>query len=288
VVLRFFLGLSTLAAVLGALPGPAGAAPCAVRFKRLQTGVDYAAVIPPCIPASPIKTRDRALHLVRVDPTKARLKTLMVSQLGGANLTAAGWAKKHRLALVINLGMYQNDHRTHVGYTRSGGHVNSRSWVGQYLSALALDPLRPKVNPAAMFDLAPGRGKALLDRYRTVVQNLRLIRSSSDKKGVNVWSRATANKRWSEAALAQDRRGRLLFVFARAPYAMTELNRILLELPLEVIRAQHLEGGPEASLSIHAGGVHLDLCGSYETGFVHADDNREQWALPNVLGVVRR
>jgi Phosphodiester glycosidase len=251
--------------------------------------VAYAAVVPPCIPASPIKTRDQALHLVRVDPSKARLKTLVVSQLGGANLTAAGWAKKHRLALVINLGMYQNDHRTHVGYARTSGHINSRSWVGQYLSALALDPRRPKLSPAAaMVDLAPGRGKALLDRYGTVVQNLRLIRSSDGKKGVNVWSRATANKRWSEAALAQDRRGRLLFVFARAPYAMTELNRILLELPLEVVRAQHLEGGPEASLSIHAGGVNLDLCGSYETGFVLSDDNREQWALPNVLGVVRR
>ena len=275
--------------MLGGLPALAGAAPCPVRFKQLQAGVAYAAVVPPCIPASPIKTRDRSLHLVRVDPSKALLKALMVSQLGGANLTAAGWARKHRLALVINLGMYQDDHRTHVGYTRTSGHINSRSWVGQYLSALALGPRRPKQSPAAaMVDLAPGRGKALLDRYRTVVQNLRSIRSSDGKKGVNVWSHATANKRWSEAALAQDRRGRLLFVFARAPYAMTELNRILLQLPLEVVRAQHLEGGPEASLSIHAGGVHLDLCGSYETGFVLNDDNRKQWALPNVLGVVKR
>jgi hypothetical protein len=68
---------------------------------------------------------------------------------------------------------------------------------------------------------------------------------------------------------------------------MWELNRLLLALPLGIVRAMHLEGGPEASLSIHAGGVDLDLCGSFETGFVPDDSNRVQWALPAVLGVAR-
>lgn len=49
----------------------------------------------------------------------------------------------------------------------------------------------------------------------------------------------------------------------------------------------HVEGGPEASLSIHTGGVDLDLCGSYETGFNENDSNTHQWAIPNVLGVAR-
>jgi hypothetical protein len=34
--------------------------------------------------------------------------------------------------------------------------------------------------------------------------------------------------------------------------------------------------------------VNLDLCGSYETGFRLDDSNREQWLIPNVLGVTRK
>jgi len=49
----------------------------------------------------------------------------------------------------------------------------------------------------------------------------------------------------------------------------------------------HLEGGPEASLSIHADGVDLDLAGSYETGFWPDDSNVRQWPIPNVIGVMR-
>lgn len=49
-----------------------------------------------------------------------------------------------------------------------------------------------------------------------------------------------------------------------------------------------VEGGPEASLSIRAEGLRLDLSGSYETGFNENDDNRVQWRLPNVLVVMPR
>ncbi|MFL6246152.1 MAG: hypothetical protein ACJ74H_09015 [Thermoanaerobaculia bacterium] len=66
---------------------------------------------------------------------------------------------------------------------------------------------------------------------------------------------------------------------------MHDFNRRLLALPLDIRQAMHLEGGPEASLSIHVPGI--DLCGSYETGFLEDESNREQWPLPNVLGVLR-
>jgi hypothetical protein len=68
---------------------------------------------------------------------------------------------------------------------------------------------------------------------------------------------------------------------------MHEFNELLLSLPLDVRQAMHLEGGPEASLSIHVPGIDLDLCGSYETGFRLDDGNRDQWPIPNVLGIER-
>ena len=76
----------------------------------------------------------------------------------------------------------------------------------------------------------------------------------------------------------------MLFVFLRAPRTMSDFNRLLLSLPLGVVAAMHVEGGPEASLSVR-GAVHLDANGSYETGFVENDGERSQWAIPNVLGV---
>ena len=100
-----------------------------------------------------------------------------------------------------------------------------------------------------------------------------------------MWSKQA--KRWSEAAVAIDRRGRLLFMFCRAPLSMHAFTERVLALPLGIERAMHMEGGPEASLSIHAGGVDVDLQGSFETGFFPSDANTRQWALPNVLGVER-
>ena len=270
------------------LASPARAAcPETLRWRRLQPGVAYATVDVACAgkPAEPVKVRDRALHVVRLEPARVRLRALMTSQLEGQqNLTAAQWAKTRRLALVINLGMYQNDHKTHVGHLRAGTHVNSKRWVPSYRSVLAFHPRQGGIPKAVMLDREDDGASEQLARYGVVAQNLRLIRGGAKPRGV--WS--SRPRRWSEAALAQDAEGRLLLLFARAPLTMWELNRLLLALPLGIVRAMHLEGGPEASLSIHAGGVDLDLCGSFETGFVPDDSNTVQWPLPNVLGVERR
>jgi hypothetical protein len=70
--------------------------------------------------------------------------------------------------------------------------------------------------------------------------------------------------------------------------AMHHFNAFILGLPLGIVRAMHVEGGPEASLSIRAPGLSLDLSGSYETGFNENDDNSGQWPIPNVIGVVAK
>jgi hypothetical protein len=69
---------------------------------------------------------------------------------------------------------------------------------------------------------------------------------------------------------------------------MKELIDVVLSVPLGITAAMHVEGGPEASLSIHTGGVDLDLNGSCETGFNENDGEQRQWPIPNVLGSRRR
>jgi hypothetical protein len=157
--------------------------------------------------------------------------------------------------------------------------VNNPRWVAKYKTALALDS-RPGRKAADRVDLDSKGSRESLAEFETVIQNLRLIQ----RPGKSVWSTASS-RRWSEAAVAADGTGRILFVFSRAPLSMGEFARWLLSLPIQMVVAMHVEGGSEASLSIHAGDVNLDLNGSCETGFNENEGEKRQWPIPNVLGV---
>ena len=54
---------------------------------------------------------------------------------------------------------------------------------------------------------------------------------------------------------------------------MYDFNKILLDLPIRLVAAQHLEGGPEAQLYARYGDWTIDAVGSYETGFYESDAN---------------
>jgi hypothetical protein len=189
--------------------------------------------------------------------------------------TAAEWCRTEKLAVAINAGMFQDDYLSNAGYLRHGRHLNNKRW-NSYRAAVGIVQ-----GKAALWLDLDTKDRAALSACDIVVQNLRLIAGNRR----NVWTRS--EKRWSEAALAIDARGRLLFLFTRAPYTMRDFNALILSVPLDVTQAMHMEGGPEASLSIHGPGVDLDLSGSYETGFTEHDGNDHQWPIPNVLGVVR-
>lgn len=241
----------------------------APAWRVIQPGVEYAEIAASSGP----------LHVVRVDPQRARVRAATASEKNVAAQTAGEWCRTSRLAVAINLGMFQSDQLSNVGYLRIGNHRNNPRW-NSYRSVLAVNPAEESL-PLVMWVDLDQKKPAVLDKYGLVVQNLRLI--AGNRK--NVWSKS--DKRWSEAALAIDTRERLLFIFSRAPHSMRDFNALLLTLPLDITRAMHLEGGPEASLSIHGPGIDLDLSGSYETGFWPDDSNQKQWPIPNVLGVLR-
>ncbi len=220
---------------------------------------------------------DGVLHIVRIDPGKARLRALMSSALDKKRRTARTWCSEFGLVAVINAGMYETDYMTHVGYMKSGDKTNNGQWAKQYHSILAFDPIKPGIAPARIFD--QNAGSAETEQYGTLIQNLRLIKGD----GVNVWKEQF--RTWSEAAVAEDSKGRILFLLSRTPFSMYEFNQKVLSLPLGIIRAMHMEGGPEASLSICASGLQLDLAGSYQSGTEEDDKNPAQWQLPNVIGV---
>jgi hypothetical protein len=247
----------------------------AAGWRLLLPGVEYDAIAHPSL-----RGADPRLHLVRIDPARAELRALFSSQLDGRPRTARRWCEDFDLAVAINLGMYQTDLVSNVGYARNGDHINSGRWASKYKSALAFSPLRDGIPKAALFDVETSQERAPLDDYLTVIQNLRLIGAP----GRNVWSRQ--DERWSEAAIAMDREGRILFVFSRFAQPMWNFNEMLLSMPLGIVRAMHVEGGHQASLSIHVPGFDLDLAGTrFETGLIEDDASPAQWRVPNVVGV---
>jgi len=201
------------------------------------------------------------LVVLRVDPERWELR-----YLSGRARTADRWCLDEDLAAAINAGMYQDDGRSHVGFLQVGGEVR-HGWANHYQSALVLDPVSETDPLFRLVDLDTTPLDSLRTRWRTVAQNLRLVK----RPGENRWS--PQDRRWCEAALGEDGEGRALLIHCRTPRSMHELIAILLALPLDLVAAQHLEGGQHAQLSVRG-----------------VDDPAAAAAppVPNVLGVAPR
>ena len=271
--------LSGLASLLGVYLTSSPLQAAELKWTVLEPGIEYASAEAPG-PRPLSLSIDDHIHLVRVDPKVRSLEAIMAGAGDSRARTAAQWCRERHLAIAINMGMFETDRRTNTGYARSNRYVNNGHWATKYKAALGFAPLKRGAPALVMADLDDPAARARLADYGTVVQNLRLI-----KAGRGVWQKQ--ERRWSEAAVAVDRQERLLFIFSRYPYTMKELNDILLALPLAIDNAMHMDGGPPASLSIHAGGVNLDLNGSFETGALESDAVPAQSPIPNVLGVRR-
>lgn len=217
---------------------------------------------------------------VCADVVRADLGRYELKALRGSARTAPAWRDEGRLVAVTNAGMF-HDRGAPVGLLVIEGEVHGED-VKKMGGFLAFDPVSAKDAPAVIagrdcegFDL-----EALRARYRSVVQSYRLLGC----KGEAIpW---TDPKKFSVAAIAVDKAGRAVFVHARQPATMTELSAALAKRDLA--GAMFLEGGPEASLVVRGTEGSLERMGSYETGFVENDDNREFWSLPHVLGLANR
>jgi hypothetical protein len=270
------LGAFTVVLLLGLLP--ASVADTNSTWKTLAPGMELGYVTA----REPSARGDSRIAVLRMDPKLWELAAIGVSQTGeSSGHTAREWSEKHKLVATINAGMFEGDQKTHLGYMRFRDHVYTRH-ANKYQSIAAFGPRDGKdVSRFRIFDLdAPGFSmQSIQQDYDSAVQNLRLVK----RPGSNQWTQQT--RKWSEAALGEDDAGRILFIFSRSPFSMHDLNQELLAAGIGLVAAQHLEGGPEAQLYVHAGNFELEMFGSYETPFEENDTNSIPWPVPNVLGV---
>ena len=232
-------------------------------------------------PIHPSAMGDSRIAVLRIDPKLWELEAIGIGQTGeNVGHTAKDWCKTHKFAAAINAGMFAGDGKTHLGYSRYLDRVGN-SKINKYQSVAAFNPRTDKLQSFHIFDLDTPTltMQGILKNYASAVQNLRLVKRS----GLNQWGQQSY--KWSEAALGEDSAGRILFIFSRVPFSMHDLNQELLASDIGLVAAQHLEGGPEAQLYVHAGEEEMELYGSFETSFKENDSNAIAWPVPNVFGV---
>lgn len=249
-------------------------------WTRIDKGLHYSDFR---VPAQ-LGTGDSKILIVKIDPKIYEFRLLSISELssGAGPLNVREWTDKYKLIGAINAGMFQADLKSNVGYMKNYAHMNNPRIHRKYRSAFAFNAKKADLPPSMIFDTDVKDMKQIIAEYHTVIQNLRLIK----RPRLNRWDQQ--EKRWSEAALGQDQDGNLLFIFSETAYTMHELGNILLALPIRLECAQHLEGGPLASLYLRHAGIEIKREGSLGLPAVANSTADSFLPIPNVIGITKK
>jgi exopolysaccharide biosynthesis protein len=247
-------------------------------WKQIAPGMDLQNI------TSKIPDRAVDITVIRFDPELWELVFMGIGQTGEATgKTAREWCKRNKLTAAINGGMFADDFKKHVGYLRIDEHVYN-SQVNNYQSVLAFNPGKNKSIPVFQIIDLDGSGvtmQSVLNDYNSVVQNLRLIK----KPGINQWK--NQNGAWCEAAIGEDIKGRILFIYSRLPLSMHDLNQKLLNSDISIIAAQHLEGKFEAQMYLHLGNTEIDLFDCIDSNSENPN-GAKPFPIPNIIGIRQR
>lgn len=254
----------------------ASSARAEIVWRPLEPGLELAQ------PRAPGTHRvgDGLVTLVRIDPAKAKLALGMAKFEGEKRRTAAEWAREKRWSFAVNAGLYQDDHLTNVGLMRDGRRVNNPK-LNHYRSVFAFNPRGGAEMPFLLWDKVCDKDNEFR-RFDTQIQNIRLI----DCRKRVTWP--ASEKDVSLAVLGADGQDRLVVAFSQSPHTAGGFARLLLRWPLDLRRAQYLEGGRPAQLYLEAGGVTLNLnglCGG-TLGCIGVSGVAPE--IPNVLGVAKK
>ena len=246
-------------------------------WNPLEVGLEFGVFRAP----TPSESGDSLIRVLRIDPAHFEFRLLNASAMPEReSLTAKEWCERQHLVAAINASMYQEDYLSSVSLMRTKGHANN-SHLTKDKSILAFHPLHAKLPQITILDRQCDNFDEWMPKYATLVQSIRMISC----KGKNVW-RHNPEKRWSIASIGTDQAGRVLFIHARSAYSASELNDMLLKLPLQISRAMYVEGGSQAQLYVKSGEYECQLVGTHGTGGFNPYNGAQP--IPNVVGILRR
>jgi hypothetical protein len=254
----------------------AGCSACS-QWQKIDDGMEFAS-----FKLNMPTSGDSLLEIIRLDPELFDFELLLASEHGNQTRSISKWADGFQLAAAINAGMFQVDHLTSTGFLVNYHHKNNAQRHSSYNMYFVCNPRQPDLPEAQIVDWQQPDAKELVDMYHSALQCIRMVAAG----GRNVWSQQ--NVKWNEAALGQDSDGNILFIFCASPYTMHDLVNQLLDLPLDLDKMMHLEGGPEASLYINNNDFKLRRIGSSETGFIENSLNSSFWKIPNIIGIKKK
>ncbi|MGD8293915.1 MAG: phosphodiester glycosidase family protein [Desulfobacterales bacterium] len=231
---------------------------------------------------TPSETGDSMIRVLRIDPSRYNLRLLNASASeNGRPLSTKEWCQQNGLVAAINASMYQADLKASVSLMRTKSHINNPR-LSKDMAILAFDRQNPDVPRAKIIDRQCEDFDTWKTKYKTLIQSIRMISC----KGKNVWEQQP--QKWSTAAIAIDRRGRVLFIHVGSLYTTHDLINILQTLPLMIDRAMYVEGGPQAQMYIKAGTHEYEFVGNYKLGIEENVNALFSRPIPNVVGISLR
>lgn len=259
-----------------ALPDDAGASlPDAPRWRELEQGLRYAE-----FSLQAESGQRAALTVLRIDPEWFDFRLYASAAHRHPPLSLGQWADSHDLVAAINASMYLPDGVTSTGYMRQDDYINNKRLGRRFGAFFVAGPRVEGLPRADILTRDDPRWQELLDQYRLVIQNYRMI---NDERRI-LWS--PGGPLYAISAVAEDGEGHILFLHCREPLEAYNFAHALLHLPLDVRTVMYVEGGLQAGLVIRSPGLHQELRGRHLADFWVTGNVRAQ--LPNVLGIRRR
>ncbi|MBS3779554.1 MAG: phosphodiester glycosidase family protein [Desulfovermiculus sp.] len=220
-----------------------------------------------------------SIPVLKINPGKYDFHLLTGSENGEENKTLPQWMEAYNLHAAINASMFWKDQSTSTGFMRNFTHVNNDYLHPKYEGFLVFHPMHPSLPQIQIVDREhDSNWREILDQYGTVVQSFRMI----SVRGENVWEQNT--KRYSVASVGITHAGEVLFIFCQTPTTIHDLNKALLQLPLDIKACMFVEGGPTAGLVVDIDNAFKGWKGTSEN-FLWPEVSSSFVRLPNVIGI---
>ncbi|MDR3358478.1 MAG: phosphodiester glycosidase family protein [Desulfovibrio sp.] len=241
-------------------------------WKNLEPGLDFGEF--------QIRGSKARLVAVRLDPVYFDFVLCSRSEADCDSRPLHDWGEQYDLTAAVNASMYLPDGYTSTGYMRQGEHINNGRISGRFGGFFVAGPNAADLPEAGIIERDNPDWRRLIDRYTLVIQNYRMI--SADRR--ILW--APGGPHYSISAVAEDGRGRILFLHCREPTEAYAFAQQLLHLPLDVRAVMYVEGGGQAGFLLRSAALTRELHGKSVADYLVTGNVSA--LLPNVLGARKK